>query len=223
MLQHYKRNGRWQKCELSRLWEKRLAEAKSAAESFEKHSQEDVTVRVWGTDSWQSAGDLIGCGGFGKVYLVDYKGVNAAAKFPLEEFTTEDLEKELQEIKSECDHMKMLEESPYVVRLLDVVEHQTIPCVIVTEFLPGGNLRTFLNNASWESGYITNDGKRIILDVVGGMKFIHANEIVHGDLKCQNILLDGKKRAKVADFGLARVVKITRRSRQEKTRGRSAA
>lgn len=37
-----------------------------------------------------------------------------------------------------------------------------------------------------------------------GMEFCHSRGFIHRDLKPQNILVDGKHRLKIADFGLAR-------------------
>jgi hypothetical protein len=48
---------------------------------------------------------------------------------------------------------------------------------------------------------------KILMDIVRGVRFLHACDIVHGDLKPANVLLGDGCCAKLADFGLARVRK----------------
>lgn len=45
----------------------------------------------------------------------------------------------------------------------------------------------------------------ILRDISQGVRFLHSAEpkVIHGDLKAQNILVDDRFRAKVADFGLS--------------------
>ena len=40
--------------------------------------------------------------------------------------------------------------------------------------------------------------------MAAGLAYMHPN-IIHSDLKPQNILIDGDGRAKIADFGISRV------------------
>ncbi|TPX34369.1 hypothetical protein SmJEL517_g03003 [Synchytrium microbalum] len=46
---------------------------------------------------------------------------------------------------------------------------------------------------------------QIAMDIVSGVAYIHANKVLHRDLKSANILLDENLQAKVCDFGLARM------------------
>ncbi|BCS92331.1 MAG: beta-barrel assembly-enhancing protease [Metallosphaera javensis (ex Sakai et al. 2022)] len=46
---------------------------------------------------------------------------------------------------------------------------------------------------------------RIILDVLQGLRYAHSKGIVHRDIKPSNILLDGNGRAKVSDWGTAKI------------------
>jgi serine/threonine protein kinase len=44
----------------------------------------------------------------------------------------------------------------------------------------------------------------IAIGIAHGMKYLHANDIIHRDLKSANVLLDAKMLARVADFGLGK-------------------
>ena len=49
-----------------------------------------------------------------------------------------------------------------------------------------------------------NDMLQVVNDVAAGLAYMHPN-IIHSDLKPQNILLAADGRAKIADFGISRV------------------
>lgn len=75
--------------------------------------------------------------------------------------------------------------------------------------MPKGSLQTALFDSSssglcmsWETRF------RVILDVAMGLEFLHSEcnpPIVHGDIKPSNVLLGFDFRAKIADFGLAKL------------------
>ena len=57
---------------------------------------------------------------------------------------------------------------------------------------------------------------RIAAEVATGISFLHGNGVMHRDIKPSNVLLDTEYHAKVADFGLARLVGSCRaRSRRD--------
>lgn len=50
---------------------------------------------------------------------------------------------------------------------------------------------------------------RIVLDIARGILYLHEEcktQIIHCDIKPENILMDGKGRAKIADFGVSKLL-----------------
>ncbi len=72
---------------------------------------------------------------------------------------------------------------------------------IVMEYIEGANLHQLV-----QYGDLTlNDVLNIGLGICNGLKTAHAHNILHRDIKPQNILLTPEKEAKIADFGIARI------------------
>lgn len=74
---------------------------------------------------------------------------------------------------------------------------------IVMEYIPGYTLEEWLTRnpkVSWIQ--LSN----ISLDVLEGVEYIHQVNIVHGDLRPPNIILDPHQGARLIDFGLAKLL-----------------
>jgi serine/threonine protein kinase len=75
--------------------------------------------------------------------------------------------------------------------------------MLVMEYMDHGSLYDLLHNET-----MVIEGELllpILRDVSQGVRFLHSADpqVIHGDLKAQNILVDSRFRAKVADFGLS--------------------
>jgi len=73
---------------------------------------------------------------------------------------------------------------------------------IVTEYCGSGSLRKLLASGGNVLGSSTNRVKTIV-GIVLGMTCMHANGIVHRDLRPENILIDDRFEVKIGDFGMS--------------------
>ncbi|CAK9188647.1 unnamed protein product [Ilex paraguariensis] len=152
--------------------------------------------------------NAIGSGGYGKVYrgtiasdqLVAIKRAQRGSLQGALEFKTEI------ELLSRIHHKN-------VVSLVGFCYEQGEQ-MLVYEYIPNGNLKDGL---SGKSGFRLNWMRRlrIALDSAKGLAYMHelANPpIIHRDIKSTNILLDDHLNAKVADFGLSKLLADTSKS-----------
>ncbi|CAJ2663882.1 MDIS1-interacting receptor like kinase 1-like [Trifolium pratense] len=96
-----------------------------------------------------------------------------------------------------------------IVRLLGFLYNDT-DLMIVYEFMPNGNLgdalhckQTVRQLVDWVSRY------NIALGVAQGLAYLHHDcypPVIHRDIKSNNILLDANLEARIADFGLAKMM-----------------
>lgn len=144
----------------------------------------------------------IGEGGFGTVYKAQLEGgqfvaIKRAKKEYFESLRTE-FSSEVQ-LLSKIDHRSL-------VKLLGYIEKGN-ERLIITEYVPNGTLREHLDG---QHGKILDFNQRleVAIDVAHGLTYLHLyseKQIIHRDVKSSNILLTESMRAKVADFGFARL------------------
>ncbi|OMO89240.1 hypothetical protein COLO4_19841 [Corchorus olitorius] len=154
------------------------------------------------TDNFSEV-NVIGNGGFGVVY----KGILADGTVAAIKRLQRDGKQGERAFRMEVDLLSRLN-SPYLVELLGYCADQHHR-LLIFEYMPNGTLQQHLHNPS--SQYRPLDWGtrlRVALDCARALEFLHEHAVptvIHRDFKCTNILLDQNLRAKVSDFGLAKM------------------
>ncbi len=91
---------------------------------------------------------------------------------------------------------------PNLVQIYDYAEHDGQP-ILSLEFVPGGNLFDRLQDVGRMSG---RTAATLAIGIARGLAAAHAAQLVHGELKPGNVLLDAAGEPKVSDFGFGRCV-----------------
>ncbi|PIA37472.1 hypothetical protein AQUCO_03000209v1, partial [Aquilegia coerulea] len=79
--------------------------------------------------------------------------------------------------------------------------------LLVFDFMPRGSLAAFLHARGPETTIDWPTRLNIIVGTARGLEYLHAqNNMVHGNLTTGNVLLDENTNAKIADYGLSRLM-----------------
>jgi serine/threonine protein kinase len=146
-------------------------------------------------------GDLLGKGFFGEVRKAVWKGTDVAVKVIYRD--TFGSHKELNLFYKELNIISKLRH-PNALMFLGASMKEGERC-IVTEYLIGGSLFQLIHH-NWDTlDRAPGLRFRIVSDIVKGMTYLHAVNILHRDLTSKNLLLDANMNCKVADFGLSKI------------------
>ncbi|KAG8364763.1 hypothetical protein BUALT_Bualt18G0032600 [Buddleja alternifolia] len=81
--------------------------------------------------------------------------------------------------------------------------------LLVYEYMCNGSLDRWIYSSRQETSLDWSSRKKIVLDIAKGLAYLHEDcrqKIIHLDIKPQNILLDENYNAKIADFGLSKLI-----------------
>jgi tRNA A-37 threonylcarbamoyl transferase component Bud32 len=106
-------------------------------------------------------------------------------------------------------------DSAHVAKVIDFLR-DTEHVALVTECADGGDLQSFVEHNGAGGGLSPAATKTIALEIASALKEFHGYDVIHRDLKPQNVLRFGSV-WKVADFGIAKNVSrlVTQRTFQQ--------
>ena len=148
-------------------------------------------------------GRLLGKGAFGKVNLslhvltgrlVAIKSINKS------KLTNE---RQKRKIQIETTIMKTLSKSNNIVKIFETYETKKHYCIVM-EYICAGDLLSYIK----KRGKLTEQvAKFIFKQIILTLQYIHNHNIVHRDIKLDNILIDLDNNIKICDFGVSKIIK----------------
>ncbi|XP_039004764.1 serine/threonine-protein kinase GRIK1-like isoform X1 [Hibiscus syriacus] len=150
----------------------------------------------------------IGSGSYGKVVLyqndVDGKhyAIKAFHKSHLLKLRVGPSETAMTDVLREVLIMKFLEH-PNIVNLIEVIDDPAMDqFYMVLEYVEG---KWACEDSGPRGGIGEETARKYVRDIVSGLMYLHAHNIVHGDIKPDNLLITGTGTVKIGDFSVSQV------------------
>ena len=94
--------------------------------------------------------------------------------------------------------------NPHVLKILEPTKPRHF-LYYVTEYIRGQTLRQWMNDNPQPS---LSEARKIIAQIITGVRAMQRQEMVHQDLKPENIMIDSHGTVKIVDFGSTRIAGI---------------
>jgi serine/threonine protein kinase len=142
--------------------------------------------------------EQLGEGGMGRVYrAIGPDGQSVALKMVKEEMAVDEVF--LKRFRREAEIAQRIQH-PNVVAVIATGDHEGLPWA-AQRFIGGGSLAERLDR--W-GAFDLHQVIAIFEQVAEGLDELHANGLIHRDLKPGNVLMDDRGHPFIADFGLAK-------------------
>ncbi|TYJ43603.1 hypothetical protein E1A91_A03G164300v1 [Gossypium mustelinum] len=144
---------------------------------------------------------VLGDGGFGTVYFGKLRDGREVAIKRLYQHNYRRHEQFMNEVEilTRLRHKNL-------VSLYGCTSRRSRELILVYEFVPNGTVADHLHGDHAQSGLPAWPVRMsIAIETATALAYLHASDIIHRDVKTNNILLDENFSVKVADFGLSRL------------------
>ena len=147
---------------------------------------------------------MIGEGGYGKVFKARHeetKDVVAIKMLPEDAYSF---------YSREAQVLRQLQPCPYIMSIIDAFVDEEGLCIVMP-YIEHGSLQTYMNTLN---GDPLQPGQTISLmeELLLGIAHAHSREVIHRDVKPQNILLAKGTDGILTDFGIAHAMESTGRT-----------
>ncbi|GJE89108.1 hypothetical protein PsYK624_052000 [Phanerochaete sordida] len=167
----------------------------------------------------------VGHGSFSEVWRGRYRGRAVAVKV-LQSWTPRDMFLREVHVWDDLRHPNVLEMvGASAVEPPSIPGAPTWPWFIVSRYYQRGSLVRYIQRASnkeWRR-ILDDVGKgvlRMIHEIVLGMEYLHKQGVLHGDMKCANVLVNDYGHCIISDFGQSEIKsEMTRMSGQQLPKG----
>ena len=163
-------------------------------------------VKKFVINSLSITDDELGRGSFGAVRVATYQGKKCVVKEIYKQFQTTQVQQKSRKIidyfLGEINTLSDLRH-PCIVQFLGIYYQNDLPLPLLVMEKMHQSLHKFVMESSDYSTLLT---ARILHDVACGMAYLHSKNVIHRDLKADNILLTSDNEAKIGDLGVARVM-----------------
>ena len=157
----------------------------------------------------------LGKGGFGEVNL--YQDLNSKVQYAVKTVDKSEL-KDSKYLQSEINILKMLDH-PNIIKLKNVIDEET-SLIIIMEYCNGGSLSDCLYRfkEKYKRGFPEEIIQYLMRQIVDALDYIHDKNIIHRDLKLQNIMIHFDNeidrmnfnimnaKIKIIDFGVSKLL-----------------
>ena len=191
-------------------------------ENNKKSYRKEMSIKDWGCknlDIYEIINNPIGEGTFGTVFKAYYKGPKEYAEkigipeiVALKKIKTENEKqgfpitalREIMIMKRLC-HKNILQLLEVVTSKLTKSNNFEKNAYLVFEYMEHDLCSLIHSKINYEKSQI----KLILYQLIKGLEYLHNNNVLHRDIKPQNILLNNKGVVKIGDFGLSRIFSET--------------